>query len=48
MGDQRLFVVAKGSNGHFYQKLLDFGTGSWVSIGIGASPTIGRADVGAY
>jgi hypothetical protein len=48
MGDQRLYVVAKGSDGQFYAQLIDFGAGSWVPIGVGASAPIGRADVGAY
>jgi hypothetical protein len=48
VGDQRLYVVAAGSDGRFYGRLIDFGKGSWVSLGVGASAPIGRADVGAY
>jgi hypothetical protein len=48
MGDQRLFVVAKGSSGQFYANLIDFGKGSWTAIGVGKAPPDGRADVGAY
>ncbi len=48
MGDYRMSVVAKGSDGNFYQQLVDTGTGSWSKIAIGPVSSVGRAEVAAY